>query len=455
MIYQNGDIEQYANNILKMKWAGTNRKSVGIYGLANQKITIYVKAGKSTDPLPSIQFTQYIGESANWLGNIYKLKIGKQVLTVDNFKLKDDLKMPTFPGGPLYLINPYNSSQQSEVSVYIEGGTIFPTFTYGDNIAEYKKELLECINLNKRKNTTYFDITELYGVRELITVRASDAYKIYSNEKNNITPYKNLLLWDDYLKTLFQFDGVQFSTAQPYYNRLNTYVNIHYRYAQPYGLAYASSRKHVGIFYNDWVELLLNFNMKQVGWGYAHETGHMMDIYEREITENTNNLISKYYDAFLCGNNTWGIEDHQKNKIKYLTKDNIDQKLRGCELVNNNNCMGFLKNNIYNYLIFWDLESINHGYWGKLDNMYRYNNTSLSGITREEKMVYFSSILFKMDLGYYFTRWGLSFTSNSIFNEKNTTSSFKSLMNSAISKGLINAKAPKKSFGILIMNNIN
>ena len=132
-------------------------------------------------------------------------------------------------------------------------------------------------------------------------------------------------------KTLFQFDGVQFSTAQPYYNRLNTYVNIHYRYAQPYGLAYASSRKHVGIFYNDWVELILNFNMKQVGWGYAHETGHMMDIYEREITENTNNMISKYYDAFLCGNNTWGIEDHQKNKIKYLTKDNIDQKLRGCE----------------------------------------------------------------------------------------------------------------------------
>ena len=39
----------------------------------------------------------------------------------------------------------------------------------------------------------------------------------------------------------------------------------------------------------------------------------------------------------------WG----QKNKIKYLTKDNIEQKLRGCELVKDNNCMGFLKNNIY------------------------------------------------------------------------------------------------------------
>ena len=449
MIAQRGDIEQYAKNILKMKWVGTNRQSTGIYGRSNQKITIYVKAEKSTDPLPSIQFTQYIGESANWLGSINKLKIGKQVLYVDNFKLKDDLKIPTFPGGPLYLINPYNSSQQSQVSVYIEGGATFPTFTFGNNITEYKKELLQCINQNKMKNTTYFDITELFGLKEIITVRASDAYKIYSNE-NNINPSKNLLLWDDYLERLYKFDGVQFINAQPYYNKLNNYINIHYRYAQPYGLAYASSTRHVGIFYNDWIELILNFNMKQVGWGYAHETGHMMDISERELTENTNNMLSKYYDAFLCGNNTWGINDHQKNKIKYLTKDNIEQKLRGCELVKDNNCMGFLKNNIFNYLVFWDLESINHGYWGKLDNMYRYNNTLPSGITREEKFVFFSSIIFKMDLGYYFTRWGLSFSnSNNIFNEKNTTTLFRSLMNSATSKGLIDAKAPKKKFWYL------
>ena len=44
-----------------------------------------------------------------------------------------------------------------------------------------------------------------------------------------------------------------------------------------------------------------------------------------------------------------------------------------------------------------------HGYCGELDNMYRFNNTFPSDIIKEEKMVYFSSIIFGVDLGYYFT----------------------------------------------------
>ena len=70
--------------------------------------------------------------------------------------------------------------------------------------------------------------------------------------------------------------------------------------------------------------------------------------------------------------------------------------------------------------------------------MYRYNNTLPSEISKEEKMVYFSSLIIKLDLGYYFSRWGLTLSSGkNIFDEKNVSSKYKELMNSAISKGLI------------------
>ena len=447
-VHQRGDIESYARNTLKMKWAGTNRQSMGIYGRANEKITVYVKAEKNSDPLPKIQFSQYIGDFSNFLGDTKTLQLGKQTIYVNDFKVGSNYEVPTFPGGPLYIINPYEPSEQGEITIYVEGGTLFPTYRIGDDFEEYKKELLKCIEQNKKNNLTYFDITELIGKREMITVKASTAYEIYTNEYS-ITPNTNLNRWDNYLKSLFIFDGVQFNPTQPYYHRFNNYLNIHYKYSQPYGGGYAFYQ-HVGIFGSDWIEKALNFSLNTIDWGFTHETGHMIDIQEREFTEISNNVLSKYYDAFLCGNNTWGI-DHQKNKIKYLTRDDEDNRLRGCDLYNNNeNCMGFLKNTKWNYLIWWDLESINHGYWGKLDNLYRYNNTFPSGIKQEEKMVYFSSIIFKMDLSYYFTRWGLSLSnSNNIFDEKNTTTVFSNLMNDLLITGKIDGAAQKKKFWYL------
>jgi len=83
-----------------------------------------------------------------------------------------------------------------------------------------------------------------------------------------------------------------------------------------------------------------------------------MDIRERILSETSNSMISKYYDAYLCGNNTWGVNDLQKNKIKYLTPDNIEDRLRGCTDSNTENCKGFTKNTEWNYLMWWDLESI-------------------------------------------------------------------------------------------------
>ena len=125
--------------------------------------------------------------------------------------------------------------------------------------------------------------------------------------------------------------------------------------------------------------------------------------------------------------------------------------LRGCiDIDNPTSCKGFLTNRELNYLIWWDLESFHHGYWGKLDNMYRFNNTLPAGMTKEEKMVYFSSVVLRMDLGYYFTRWGLSFDKgNTIFNENYASSVYKNLMSTALIKGIIDKRTPKKKFWYL------
>jgi hypothetical protein len=177
----------------------------------------------------------------------------------------------------------------------------------------------------------------------------------------------------------------------------------------------------------------------------------MMDIDDRKIVETTNNMISKFSETHLQKINQWG-GDFVENNIKYLTLDNIDDKLRGCKSNNATECKGYFMNvDDYNFFIFWNLESIYHGYWGKVDNLYRYNYTSETNkLTKEERFAYFSSVALGIDLGYYFSRWGLTFNKGaSIFSETKASADYKRMIQSAKTKGLIDSKAPKKKFWYL------
>ena len=142
--------------------------------------------------MPQIQCSQYLSD--RFLSGFHYLKRGEQTLVVDEIKLQDDIKIPTYPGGPLYFVNPYTPEEQGNVYIYIEGGNVFPTFRLGGNVEEYKKELSEWVELNKKSNRTYFDISELYSMRTIFTLRATFANKIYS-DKNNVTPQQNLKFW--------------------------------------------------------------------------------------------------------------------------------------------------------------------------------------------------------------------------------------------------------------------
>ena len=442
-LYQRGNVDYYSKNILKMNRGGTNRQITGIYGRSNETITFYVSSEKD-DKLPCFKFTQYIGSSKDWLGNNYCLRKEKEFFKVTNFKTEEYV-IPISPGGPIYFTNPYTEEEQSQnIKIYIDGGVLYPIFRIDEDENNFMNNLEEYVKLVKKDNISNPDITEFQSNRAMMTVRATHAFKIYNEE--NKSPLNNLLGWDIYLKKLFIYDGIQFEKDQPYYDEKNNYICIHFRYSQPYALAYAAN-EHIGIFYDDWVEKAIFIEEKKIEWGFPHEIGHMMDISERTVSETSNNMISKYSETFLQGDGSWG-PDRQNSKIRYLTPDDIDDKLRGCKSDDESQCYGFFKNVELNYLIWWDLESFFHGYWGKLDNMYRYNSSLANGLTKPEKLVFFTNLILGMDLGYYFSRWGLYLNNNyrQIFNESSLSSKYEELMYNATIEGKINIKIPQKKF---------
>ena len=81
-----------------------------------------------------------------------------------------------------------------------------------------------------------------------------------------------------------------------------------------------------------------------------------MDINERTVSENTNNMISKYDEANLRREGTRG--EYAKT-LQYLTLDDIDVYERGCS---SDTCKGFFTNIQLNYLVWWYLESYFPGY---------------------------------------------------------------------------------------------
>ena len=441
-LHQRGDVDSYSKSILKMWRGGTNRQLTGIYAKSNETITIYLST-EEKKKLPCFRFTQYIGLSRDWLGNNYCLTKEKESFKVTDFKTEEYV-VPSVPGGPIYFTNPYTVEEQSQdIKIYIDGGSLYPILRIDEDEDNYMKLLEEYVELVNKNNITYPDITEFCGNRAMMSVRATHAYKIYKEEKKS--PLNNLLDWDIYMKKLFIYDGIQFEKDQPYYNEKNNYICIHFRYAQPYALAYAGN-EHIGIFYDDWVEKAISIDEKEIGWGFPHEIGHMMDISERTVSETSNNMISKYSETFIQGDGSWG-PDRQNSKVRFLVPDNIENKLRGCKSDDENQCYGFFKNVELNYLIWWDLESMFHGYWGKLDNMYRFNNTLGKGLTREEKFVYFTNLILGMDLGYYFTRWGLYISNyQQVFNEDTTSENYQELMYNAINDGLIDKNIPQKKY---------
>jgi hypothetical protein len=182
-----------------MEKGSTDKQPTGIFGLKNEIITIYVDS-KDNDLLPSIQFSQFRSHSSSWISSEISLKKGRNILKFNEFDVSS-FKIETISGGPIYLINEYTSSEQSQnIKIYIEGGKLFPLFRVNEDEVNFKKILSNfCFNYNNQGES----------------------------------PQQNLLYWEYALKEYYKFDGIQFEINQPYYDIKNEYLKIHLRQSQP------------------------------------------------------------------------------------------------------------------------------------------------------------------------------------------------------------------------------
>ena len=423
-----GNIIDYIRNTLKMTSTGTNKQPTGIFGLTGDTITVYLSA-KEGDKLPKIKFSQYYGHYGIFQSGDQDLKIGRNVFTFPNF-VTNSYSYKPIPGGPIYIINPYTEDEQSEdVKVYIEGGRFFPCFKKGDDEKEFLNFLSEYMLLMEKEPSTYINAMELWGERMIFTVEARKGYNIYVDGKG---PQHNLETWDEYFKLLLKFDGVKFDENEPYYDKRNLYININVRQSQRFQGAYAGN-EHIGIFDDGWVSSATYINtVRSLGWGFAHEIGHTMDVLGRTVGENTNNMEAKYDECHLrrvCSRGNY------YDNLLYLTPD-VDNSLR------KDNSYYWVGGADYNFLFWWQIETLFPGYWGRLDNMYRYNITS--EIDGAEKQCYYASAVTGLNMSYYFDRYGFYLgSSEKRFIASKTSENFNKLMQKLSDDGVITNKVIK------------
>ena len=416
-ILQRGDIATYCRTTLKMRYMGTNRQITGIYGKAGEQINVYVEADANTS-LPKIQFSQFNGYLMDqigyntWLGGEQTLGLGKNTFTYPTFDLQG---ANVIAGGSIYIVNPY-TEEQGRVKIYIEGGEKFPVF----RINEDENDYLDKLDSYTSELGNKIDMTEMQGDNIIITVEASRAQHNY-RANTQVTPQDNLEKWDDYIKKLLAFDGIALSQEEQYYNEKNQYINVNIRLMQPEpGAAAYAGYEHIGIFIVEgsaaWLDNAVQ--MTNTGWGFAHEIGHMLDLPERTVSECSNNMFSMYAQTYIT----------QAVREPSFYENTLS------EMLNPTTSSLFNAGSRSNYLIWWYIESYFPGYWGKLDNLYRFGET-IEGLTPTEKQVYLSSLATGIDLSYYFEKWGYSLTGlegDEIFTSENASTAFKTLMSQKI-----------------------
>ena len=428
-INQYGNIYDYTKEVLKMTIGGIDIQPTGIATFENDKIVVFVEA-KDTDPLPCLFFTEAHGAYNEWKANKIRVKRGINIFDVNSFK----------PGGPIYIENIYTPEEQSEnLKIYIEGGEVFPLFKINDNEENFKLNLSVYINKYNEETEKHIDIAEFYSDKIIITTKATVANDIYNNKRES--PQKNLENWDKTLKQLYAFDGIQFESDQPYYDIKNEYIKIHIRYSVKEGDTGTYVYKdHIGILdENLFPFCLVSYN----GTGYLipNEIGNMIDIFFRHYEDKTSGILGEYAVQILYNYyNINNIEILHNN----IAPDNIDNLLRNCSENKIENCKGFFLNSgKYSHYMWWAIESFYPGYWGKLDNLIRYETKLCFGMRGNEFIIYLTSLIVGFDMEYYFERFGLALN-DQIFNKSETTEMYRLRMDNAIYEGTIKKEINKK-----------
>ena len=299
-------------------------------------------------------------------------------------------------GGPIYIVNPYTSENQSKAPIVrIEGGERFPLFEKGGNVAEFKTFLKDYQTRLAAdvaahpdvKDREMIDVAEVMSDRILFTGTASEAYKQYVT--NDINPQKTAEGYDVWIKRIFDFSGLD--SSKPEHDPQLVRENI--RYMQPFGAMYAAGN-HTGIqAYTIPFLFSSDFSKTYPGWGLTHEIGHRMAVGMREYGEVTNNMVSIAMSVeYNSLDNRIPFETIYQQTLEENKVQMADQSLT------------------VRLGTFWQLELAHPGYWAELNKLYREEPISLSDgdATRQQYIVTYSSRVLKKDLSNYFARHGFT-----------------------------------------------
>lgn len=388
---QYGDRNAHANSNLKFGF-GNNNQPTGIVARAGETITVYVDA-EPGQPLPQLMFSQQEGSFSSW-GRTVSLHIGKNVITVPAVTQNDGwYRYDVTPGGAVYIVNPYTQEQQSKAPVirFASGCEQFPMMDKNTDEKEFLELLKDYkvrVDEDKAANPNVMDrkmidVVEIVSDHLVFTGTATGAYEAYINQE--FGPMNTINMYNDHMDVVFNYLGMDGSNEK---NDIK-YTRENIRLAQPFGYMYAASG-HIGVQGDVMVSMLTSVG----SWGVDHEMGHKLDIGVRTIGEVTNNMIpqnSSYY--YNKPNKRIPFESHIFKNV--IATDN-----------NNYYNGGYFEN----LAVFWQLEMIYPGYWGKLNRQYRENNVVLdsenAGADKLNQLAKYSSIALELDLSEHFERHG-------------------------------------------------
>ena len=432
-----GDVASYARNTLKFSNGATNRQVTGVWYPSGETVHIWVHRESADDPLPKVHWAQPYGYWASWRSSAIQLAEGENVLTVPTFRNVDYKTYDIVAGCAAYLENPYTEREQDGlVEVYFEGGRTYPVYRKGDPIAPYMEELRAQADRVREDPEGEMDVTELVSGHVMMTVQATRADEMYGARGHDAQ--QALECWDETIHRCLEFEGISFTPGVGNYDPRNDYLNENFRVSQVWDLGWMfTAGEHIGVYDDPSAQDVLIDPLDAYGesriapnWGLIHEWGHSIDIPARTIQETTNNMPA-YFESTFCPEFVRNTEDIQRaNRMAapgYATGTMFAE-------------------NRYNFMPFWLVEAYWPGWWGSVENLYRYTPADedhgyVGGkdtLAKTERFVLNASLAARYDLRYWYERWGLNMDEKEApFTSAGASDAFKALFEAKLASGEI------------------
>ena len=412
-IEQFGDIASYSTGKLLFYFSSSDIQPTGIYGLSGQEISVYVEADDNA-MLPTLILCQSHGEYNNYRQSVY-LQRGINKFTMSVLSSKGD------SGSAFYLSNPYTpETQGGNVNIYVEGGEFYPLFRQGDDETVFIESVRE-YEKRRQSNSRLLDFAELQSNRVLITMKSSTLHKAYVQglASAQAGPEGNLVLWNQYIERMFEFNGIATGGDSPYgeyYDPRTDHVRLNFRYMTMFTGAFAYATNYHLAYGEEYLWFAdYNYNPASYCFVLGHELGHILDVRPRTKTENTNNVNALHSILSAMGRFATGREKVPYSDVQSSLFSDYALKYDGFDKTN--------------HMVYWMLESVHPGYWADVNNCYR-NQVPYSGLGMNERFVYYSSLVTGVDLSDYFERWG-QYLTGSRFRKASASVTFQNLMQNA------------------------